>query len=152
VPVAQQSVSVQLHQPLAFLHVGLTARQVFGIPRVYQNYPYAMLRQYVMQPDPVHSGRLHRYRVDTAGREPPGHADQILRPAAEFLNRLSVTVRRDGGKMALVAHVYSSRIRIYDGQSRIAGGDLPAQFSALLSVETSFAQPFEGRLFLPRLI
>jgi hypothetical protein len=46
--VTHQSVSVQFHQPLAFLHVRLPARHVFGVLRVDQHHPDAMLFENVV--------------------------------------------------------------------------------------------------------
>src|ERR1700733_9899007 len=41
--IAHQSVGVQFHQPLAFLHVGLASGYILGVLRVHQRHADAML-------------------------------------------------------------------------------------------------------------
>ena len=57
--VAQQPVGVQFHQPLAFLHIGFSPGYVFGVLRIRQHHPDAMLLENVVQSDPVHARGLH---------------------------------------------------------------------------------------------
>jgi hypothetical protein len=53
-------------EPLAFLHVGLPPRHVFGVLRVDQHHLDAMLFENVVQRDPIHARRLHRHCIDPA--------------------------------------------------------------------------------------
>jgi hypothetical protein len=55
---------VQLHQPLAFLHIRFSTGHVFGVPPIRQHHTDAMLLQNVVQRDPVHARGLHGHRID----------------------------------------------------------------------------------------
>src|SRR6516162_1513715 len=57
--VAQQTIGVQLHQPLALLHVGLLTRQILGLPRVHQVHFQPRFLQNVVHRSPVHPCGLH---------------------------------------------------------------------------------------------
>ena len=85
--IAHQSVRVQLHQPLAFLHIGLSPRHIFRVPRVHQYHPDAMLFENVVQRDPIHARcppAPSGHRIDPAGLQPFRHFVQGCRPATEF--------------------------------------------------------------------
>ncbi len=132
--IAHQSVSVQLHQPLAFLHVGLSAGHILGVLRVHQHHPDAMLFQNVVQRDPVHAGGLHRHSIDPARLQPFRHLVQGCRPAAKFPHRIRIPIRRHGHKVALITHVDPSGVGVNDRQTGIARRHPPPQLSALRTV------------------
>lgn len=65
--------------PLARMAVMVFIPITLDVPRVYQNYPNAMLRHHLIQRHPVHTGRCHR--VDPAGkRTPHSHPLKIRGP------------------------------------------------------------------------
>ena len=81
----QQTYRVQILQPLAVAHVGLASRHVLHMPRVDQPYLQTARLQHLEQRYPVHSGRLHRYRLDPAPLKPVRSRHQVfgkrLKPA-----------------------------------------------------------------------
>src|SRR3984957_14332338 len=82
--VPQQPVGVQLHQPLAFLHVRLAPRKIVGVTRVHQKHLQAVLFQNVINGEPVNTSGLHGHRLDTARFQPRRHALQIRCPASKL--------------------------------------------------------------------
>ena len=53
---AQQTIAVQLLQPLAVQHIGLATRHVLDVPGVDQQYRQASALQNLVHGDPVHPG------------------------------------------------------------------------------------------------
>src|SRR5579862_2777066 len=68
--IPHKSVSVQFHQPLTFLHVGLSSGYILRVLCVHQHNPDAVLFQNVVQRDPP--GR--RWRTELPRRWPPSAA------------------------------------------------------------------------------
>ena len=60
--ISKQPIGVQLHQPLALLHIALAARQVFSPARVYQTHLETFPLQNFLQRHPIHARGLHRHR------------------------------------------------------------------------------------------
>src|ERR1035438_6758605 len=71
--IPQQSIRVQLHQPLAFLDITFSSRQVFRPACVHQINFQTLLFQHFLQCDPVHPGGLNRYSLNPAGLQPLPH-------------------------------------------------------------------------------
>jgi hypothetical protein len=58
--VPEQAVSVELQQPLALLHIALSAGEILGVPRVHQDRRQVRGPPRSHQGNPIDAGRLHR--------------------------------------------------------------------------------------------
>ena len=72
--VAQQPIGMQLHQPLALLHVRFPSRHIFGVLGIHQRDLNVVLPQDIAQRNPVHPGGLYRDPVNLARFQPLSHA------------------------------------------------------------------------------
>ena len=125
----QQSIGVQLLQPLAVQHVGLAAGHVLDAPRVYQHHLEPTLFEHPEQRYPVHAGGLHDHGLHAALRQPVRQAIQIRRKAGELAHRRLRAVRRHRHEMAGGAHVDSRRVQVQLGQLRRQTLPLPCGLS-----------------------
>ena len=57
--IPQQAKGVQLHQPLAFLHVRFAARKIFGVARIHQKDLQSLLFQDIVYGEPVNACLLY---------------------------------------------------------------------------------------------
>src|SRR3954454_15418252 len=142
--VAHQSVSVQFHQPLALLHVGLPPRHIFSVLCVDQHHLNPMLFENVVESDPIHARRLHRHCVDSACLQPIRHLIQCRRPATKFPHRILIPIRRHRRKMTLITNVDSAGVDMNDRQFRIARCYPPPQIPTLCSVHPSGLQSLKS--------
>src|SRR5688572_27240036 len=100
---------MQILQPLAIQHIGLAARHVMHMLRIDQMNFDTLRLQDLTQRDPVHSRRLHRHRVDTAGLEPIGQPMEIFCKAGKRPDRIAVPVGRNRDKYFLWLRCLSPR-------------------------------------------
>jgi len=96
---------MQLHQPLALLHIAFAPRQILRLPRVHQVDFQTHLLEEVVHWDPVHARGLHGYGPNSALLQPIGHGSQLGCRAPEVPHRLAVVVRRDRHVVGFVADV-----------------------------------------------
>src|SRR5215216_6375160 len=96
---------MQLQQPLTLLHIALAPGQVLGMSRVYQIYREATFFQNLVQRNPIHTRRLHRYGLDSACLQPVRQTVQVRGEAFEPAYRLWVSVRTHCYVMGHIAHV-----------------------------------------------
>ena len=61
--VIQQTVRVQLQQPLTLLHIALATRKILGVPCIHEIDLKAMFFQNFVERDPIDSSRLHGHRL-----------------------------------------------------------------------------------------
>ena len=73
----QQTVGVQLLEPLAVQDVGLATGHVLDAPGVHQHHPKAPFLQHSEQGYPVHPGGLHHHRLHAALGQPVRQAIQV---------------------------------------------------------------------------
>jgi hypothetical protein len=69
----QQTIGVQLAQPLTFLHITLSSRHVLGAPCVHQVHFQTLSLQHIMEGNPINSRRLQHHRADATTLEPTCH-------------------------------------------------------------------------------
>ena len=108
----QQSVAVQLLQPLAVEHVALSARHVLDMPCVDQPHLQSSALQDLKDRDPVNARGLHGHRGHATLKQPIRHAVQIVGEAAELPHRLLAAALRHSDKVAAAAHVDARRLRV----------------------------------------
>ncbi len=101
----QQSIGVQLQQPLAFLHVALAPRQILGVVRMYQPDLEAGLLPYVVHRNPVHSRGLQHYGFDSALLQEFRHALEFRRKTSEHPHRFAIPVWRHRHVMLATADI-----------------------------------------------
>ena len=73
----QQSIGVQLLQPLAVQHVGLATRYILDPPGVHQHHLKSPVLQDSEQRYPVDPGGLHDHALDLTVGEPVGQSVQV---------------------------------------------------------------------------
>jgi hypothetical protein len=83
----EQSVTVQLLEPLAVLDVGLAAWHLAQMARVDQDDLNARVLQLLGRGNPEHPGRFHRGRLDPAGLQPLGPLVQLATETAKRPHR-----------------------------------------------------------------
>jgi hypothetical protein len=103
---------VQILQPLAVLHVGLTAGNVLDVFGVDQANTDAGLFQDLVGRKPVDPGRLHGHGADAALPEPCRHLPQILCKGLEAAYRLGVALRRHSHINLRGSHIDARRVRL----------------------------------------
>ena len=91
--VIQQTKSVKLQQPLAFLDVALASRHVLGVPGVHQKNLQTMLLEHLKHRHPIHARGLHGYTAHPLLHQPLRHRAQVSGKAAEGAHRLRVPLR-----------------------------------------------------------
>ena len=114
----QQTVGMQLLQPLAVQHVRFPARHVLDASGVHQQHLEPALLQHAEERYPVDPGRLQDHRLHTAFGKPVGQAVQVRREGLKLPHRL---LRSVGGNRCIVAagaHVDARRVQVQQGQSR----------------------------------
>ena len=111
----QQSVGVQLLQPLAVQHVGLAPGHVLDAPGVHQHHRKAPFFQHAEQRYPVHPRRLHDHGLHAALGQPLRQAIQVRCEGGKLLYRLLRTVGGHRDEMAGGAHVDARRIQVQLG-------------------------------------
>lgn len=104
---------VQLLYPLAVLDVRLAARNIFYLPGIDQVNVKAVLFQYQVGLEPVHAGRFHRDRVNTARLEPGCHLMQIGSETAEFTHVFTVPIRGNGHVVHSTRDVDAGRVQVH---------------------------------------
>ena len=114
----QQSVGVQLLQPLAVQHVSLPTGHVLDAPRVHQHHLKSPLFQHPEQRYPVHPGGFHHHGLHSALRQPLRQAVQVRRVGRELPHRLLRTVLGHRHKVTAGPHVDSRCVQVYLGQLR----------------------------------
>jgi hypothetical protein len=117
---------VQFQQPLTFLHVALSPGQIPCLARIHQPQIETVLFQYVVDRNPVHSGRLHYHRLDATFLEPPRLPVQVLRETAKVPNGLRIAVWPYRRQMLSTADVDPRRVPVYYFQTGIIGPDTAA--------------------------
>ncbi len=95
---AQQSHRVQILQPLAFMPVSPSSRNVFHVTRIRQARLYSVRFQNVVRRNPINAGCFHRDRRDPTGLQPSGHRVQIFGERLENSYWTPVSIRRHGYK------------------------------------------------------
>ena len=111
---AQQAVGVQGGLPLAVLHVGFAARQVFDMPSVDHHDLQPRLFQHRIQAQPIHAGGLHRHRTHTPLQQVVAQGLQLCRGRAEYFGRIA----GDGDMHLFTADIHCGSLGIKNGQSR----------------------------------
>src|SRR3954463_4903179 len=107
--VVEQSIGVQLHQPLALLYVRFPPRQVLGVARIHQKNFESAFHQNFVHRQPIYACRLHSYRDDSALLQPVSYGLHILREARECSHRFGVAVWWYRHKMCRIANVNYGR-------------------------------------------
>jgi len=95
----QQSVAVQLLQPLAIAHIRLAPRDILDLPRIDQQHLQAAALQNLKRRNPVNPGRFHDHGFHPTTGEPVRQAMKIIGKSPERLDGILVTVRADGRDM-----------------------------------------------------
>jgi hypothetical protein len=109
---AQQTVLVELLQPLRVVHVGLATRDILGVARVDQEDLEASRFEDLEDRNPIHAGRLHRDGRDANRLEPVSQRVQVAGEAIERPHRLGIAIRGDRGYMERRADIKTSRMRV----------------------------------------
>jgi hypothetical protein len=138
----QQSIGVQLQQPLAFLHVALPPGQILGVSRIHQPYLETGLLQYVVHRYPVHPGRLHHHRLDPALVQEFGQPLQVRRKTPEHLHRLAIPIRSHRHIMLPAPDIDARGVSMHHIQTGLIAPDLPPQLFSLLACEPFALFPF----------
>ena len=81
---------MQLHQPLALLHVAFASRQILRLSRIHQIHFETSLLQDVEYRDPVDASGLHGHGPNPALLQPIGHRLQLGCGAPKATYRLAV--------------------------------------------------------------
>ena len=108
----QQTHRVQVAQPLAVGHVGLTSGYRVHVTRVDQHHVEAMGLQDLEHRDPVDPGRLHRHRGYLAFLEPVGQGVQVASKGGKVPDRVRVAIRAHRRVHRRGAHVQACGVRM----------------------------------------
>src|SRR5205823_1062110 len=108
----QQSISVELLQPLAIDYIGLSARYILDLSSINQLHFKASFFKYLKQWNPIYSSRFHSYGLNTAFFEPISYLVQIRREGFKSPNRWVCSLFRYCDIMLVSSNIYSSRIQI----------------------------------------
>jgi hypothetical protein len=90
----QQTQTHQLLQPLAVLYIALASGHVLHLPRIDQPDLQPATLQHFVHRDPVHPGRLQRYRIYAARQQPIGERIQVVGHRPELTHRFLGTIGR----------------------------------------------------------
>jgi hypothetical protein len=148
---AQQTIGVQLQQPLALLYVTLASRQILRPPRIDQVDVETASLQHVIHGHPVHARGLHHHTFRPTGLQPVSHSFQVCCPRTEFSYRVLILPRRHRHIMAFIPDVDSGRVGMNDLPSRIRRVETMGHFSPLATIQRlPLLQPLESRFFALR--
>src|SRR6516164_2226254 len=115
---AQKTYGVQMLNPLAVFHVGLSARHVFQVLSVDQAGLDLPLFQDLKQRNPIHARRFHRHSADLALLQPVSQSLQVGREGSETANRLWVSICWHRNENFCGADINSGGIRFHHWQPR----------------------------------
>src|ERR1035438_2725958 len=101
---------MEILQPLAVAHVRLSARNILHMPCVDQAYLEPALLEQLEERNPVHPGRLHRYRLDPTLLQPVGRRPQILTKRGKSPHRLGIAFRRHSHINLRCSHIDPRRV------------------------------------------
>jgi hypothetical protein len=105
---------MQLLQPLAVEHVGLTARDVFRLTGIDKQHFEAPLHQKLVERNPVNARGFHRHRLDLALLQPVGQSAEISGkgPEAAHILPFGIAARGDSGPVLFRSDVDACGIEI----------------------------------------
>ncbi len=127
-------VRVQLHQPLALLHVRLPPRQILRLARIHQIHFQTRLFQDLVDRDPIHSRRLHRDRTNPTLLQPFRHRLQLGGGATKASHRLGVAARRYRYVVGCVADINARSLGMHHLQAEVFALHLAHHLPPLLAV------------------
>src|SRR5215831_199461 len=139
--VAQQTIGVQLHQPLTLLDVGLLTRQILRVSRVHQVHFEPGFLQNVVHRSPVHPRGLHSDGANATLLQPRRHFFQFHRGASKLPYRPAIPRRGHGHIVGFVADIDPRGIRMHHLQAQVLRLDFPCHLPALLPVHLVPAAP-----------
>src|SRR5262244_378871 len=132
--IPQESIGVQLHEPLTLLYVALAPRQILRLPRINQIHFKTSFFQNVVDCNPVHSRRLQGYRPNRTLLQPDRHLLQFRRCTSEATHGLAVPCRRHSHIVRFVADINTCGVRMHDFQTEVFALDFPGHLTPLLAV------------------
>ena len=91
---AQEPDRVEILQPLAILHIGLAAGQVFAMARIDEHHFQSGGFEDLEERDPINAGRFQRDGIDATRLEPVAHGEQVLGEGLEAAHRTRVGAGR----------------------------------------------------------
>ena len=89
---AQQSVLVQLLEPLCVVDVGLATGNSLGVSRVDQHHFHSPSLKDLERRDPIHPGRFHCHRRNPHPLEPFGQAIEFVGERRERTHRFGIQI------------------------------------------------------------
>ena len=118
---AQQADGVEILQPLAVLHVGLAAGQVFAVARVDEADVQPRRLEDLEERDPIDAGGLHRDGGDATFLEPVAHGVQVLGEGGEGTHRAGARSGRNRDVDFARAEVNAGGVRMMERWWRSGG-------------------------------
>ena len=109
---AQESVGMQLLDPLAVFDVGFSSGDILDLPGIDQQHVKAMVNEDFEQRDPVDASGFHCDGGDLAVREPLGNGCEVAREGAEDANALDVPILRDSDIHFTVPDIDASGVEV----------------------------------------
>jgi hypothetical protein len=76
----------------------------------------AAFLEYLVERDPIHAGRFHRYRRDSTCSQPVSQPDELSRYGSERLHALVRSVFRDSDIVRVRSDVDACSSFVYDAQ------------------------------------
>jgi hypothetical protein len=76
-----QSVAMELLEPLGIADISLSTRNIFGVPRIYEKDLNPCVNQYLVQWNPINTSGFHGNGVDANCQKPLSECDQIASEA-----------------------------------------------------------------------
>ena len=132
----QQTHRMQILEPLAIQHVGLSTRNVVDMLSIHQMDFDTTGLQNLEQRYPIHPRRFHGDRIDAALLKPVDQLVQILRKSQKRSHRIVVPIPGHGHKNFRCSHVNTTSIRSHLRQT-------PIQLTMLSSLRLSHgSSPF----------
>src|SRR6266568_8211109 len=132
--VPQQTIGVQLHQPLTLLHIALAPRQILRLLGIHQIHFETSFFENVVDCDPVHPSRLQSDGSNRTLLQPHCHLLQFRRSTSEAAYGLAVPCRRHGHIVGFVADINACGVGMHDFQTEIFALDFPRHLTPLLAV------------------
>jgi hypothetical protein len=109
---AQQTVLMQLLEPLRVVDIGRAAGNVSGVPCIDEQHLEPALLQNLVDRDPLDPGRLHGDGADPDGLQPIRQHVQVRGEALKRADRYGVAIRGDGDAVKGSPHVQARGVLV----------------------------------------
>ena len=122
----QQTVGMQLLNPLTIEYVGLATRDILNVSRIDQFYFEPTTVKQLEQWDPVNAGRFHGHRGDATLLQPISKLMEVSSEGGKLAHRDFVTAFRYGDHVSLRTDVDAGGVDV--DVSQVCGQTLDVEF------------------------